>query len=141
MLDWDYQLDIIREDSKDSTGAVNAHKVCILCLEDGSILTKIEQDHTFNISQEEAKTISNAFKTKDFTAFKKDGINLEEINYMFTNSVDDKIVFAKKQDLGTLTMQSTSTKVIIGFTQEGYQQSGTNLALKNIARYFEKINL
>lgn len=141
MLDWDHQLDIIIEDSKDSTGAVNASKVCILSLEDGKILTKINQDHTFNISENEAKIITNAFKTKDFTTFKNDGIKIEKINYKFRNSVDDKIVFAKKQDLGTLTIQSSSTKVIIGFTQEAYQQSGTNLALKNIIRYFEKIDL
>lgn len=141
MLDWDYQLDIIREDSKDSTGAVNAHKISILSLEDGEILTSIDQDHTFKISQEEAKIIANAFKTKNFNTFENDGINIEEINYTFKNSVDDKIVFAKKEDLGTLTIQKTMTKLIIGFTQEGYQQSGTNLALKNIARYFEKIKL
>ena len=141
MLDWNHQLDIIVEDSKDSTGAVNASKVCILSLEDGEILTKIDQDNTFMISQEEARIITNAFKTKDFSAFKNDGINIEKMNYKFRNCVDDKIVFAKKQDVGTLTIQSTNTKVIIGFTQEAYQQSGTNLALKNIARYFKKINL
>ena len=141
MLDWDHQLDIIREDSKDSTGAVNAHKISILNLEDGKVLTSIDQDNTFNISQEEAEIISNTFKLKDFTTFKDDGITIENINYKFNNSVDDKIVFGKKQDLGTLTLQATSTKVIIGLTRDGYQQSGTNLALKNIARYFEKINL
>ena len=141
MLDWDHQLDIIVEDSKDSTGAVNASKVCILSLEDGKILTKIDQDNTFKISEVESKIITNAFATNDFSVFKNNGINIEETNYKFKNSADDKIVFAKKQDVGTLTMQSTSTKVIIGFTQDGYQQSGTNLALKNFARYLEKIKL
>ncbi len=141
MLDWDYQLDIIREDSKDSTGAINAHKISIVSLNDGEILTSIDQNHTFKISQEEANIISNVFKIKDFDTFIKDGINIENINYKFINSPNDEMVFGKKEDLGTLTIQKTKTKIIIGFTQDGYQQSGTNKALKNIARYFEKIKI
>ena len=141
MLDWDHQLDIIVEDSKDSTEAVNATKVCILSLENGKILMKTDQENAFKISQEESETITNSFKINDFSFFKNDGIKIEETNYEFRNSVDGKLVFAKKKDLGTLTMLRTRTKVIIGFTQDGYQQSGTNLALKNFARYLEKIKL
>lgn len=141
MLDWDHQLDIIREDSKDSTGAINAHKISILNLEDGKVLTSANQDNTFKISQDEAEIITDAFKTKDFTTFEENGITIEEITYKFRNCVDDKIVLAKKQDLGTLTIQATNTKIILGLTRDGYQQSGTNLALKNIARYFGKISL
>ena len=105
------------------------------------ILTKIDQEHTFKISPEEAKTIANAFKTGDFNTFKQNGIIIEDINYIFVNSVEDEIVFGKKEDLGTLTMHKSTTKIIIGFTQEAYQQSGTNIALKNIVRYFLKISL
>jgi len=141
MLDWDHQLDIIREDSKDSTGAVNAHKISILNIEDGEVLTSTDQDNTFKISQEEAIIIADAFKSKDFSTFENDGITIEEINYTFRNNVDGKIVLARKKDLGTLTIQATTTKIILGLTRDGYQQSGTNLALKNIARYFGKISL
>ncbi|MEA3384515.1 MAG: profilin [Campylobacterota bacterium] len=141
MLDWDYQLDIISEYSKDSTGAVNASKVSILSLKDGTILNSVDQDNSFNISQNEARVIANIFKTKEFTAFKSDGITIEDINYKFINSVDERIVFAKKEYVGTLSMQSTNTTVIIGFTQDGYHQSNTNLAIKNIVKYFEQIDL
>lgn len=138
MLNWDHQLDLIREHSADATGAIHANKVCIISLEDGTILTKPDQDHTFDISAQEAKTIADAFREKDFSTFKENGVNIENRSYKFINSDDDKIVFAKEIYLGTITMRSSLTTVLIGFTQEGYHQANTNLALEEIANYLEE---
>ena len=138
MLNWDHQLDLVREHSQDGTGAVHANKVCIISLEDGAILTKIDQENTFNISSQEAQTIANSFKTKDFSSFKQDGVTIEDISYKFVNSVDDEIVFAKKQYSGTITMQNSLTTVIIAFTQDGYHQANTNLALREMTHYLEE---
>ncbi|MEA3289445.1 MAG: profilin [Campylobacterota bacterium] len=135
MLNWDHQLDLIQEHSQDSTGAVHANKVCIISLEDGEILTSLDQDHTFNIMQDEAKTIANSFKTKDFSSFKKDGIKIEDKNYMLINVTTDNIVFGRRDYEGTITMQCSLSTVLVGFTLDGYQQANTNLALGEIAHY------
>lgn len=137
MLDWDHQLDLIREHSQDATGAVNAHKVSIISLEDGEILTKPNQEHTFEITQEEAKTIAQVFKDKNFDEFKQNGINIENTNFRYLNA-EGKTVFARKQYYGSLTIQATLKTVIIAFTQEAYQQTNTNLAVRYIAEYFER---
>lgn len=141
MLDWDYQLDLIREHSQDATGAVNAQKISILSLENGDILTKKEQNFTFDISENEAKKIIDIFREKNFEKFKTDGIDIENRNYKFINSSENKIVFAKKQYHGTITMQSTATLVIIAFTPDGYHQANTNLAVRYLCEYFEKEEL
>jgi hypothetical protein len=138
MLDWDHQLDLIREHSTDATGAVCANKVCIISIEDGSVLTSLDQDNTFAITNEEAKTIRDAFSSNDFTTFKENGVNIEGRKFKFINATDENIVFAREQYVGTLTMQCSLTTVLVAFTLEGYNQANTNLGLREIAHYLSE---
>ena len=84
---------------------------------------------------QEGPNIARCFATKDFSSFMSGGVRVEGTSYMFLREEDGKIVNAKKKGLGALTMQSSSTAVVIGHCPEGGQAGNCNIAVERIAKY------
>lgn len=71
------------------------------------------------LSQDECTKIAQAFTARDFTTFQSNGVMIEGQKYQFLSQQDNKVVFAKKKDSGSVTMQSTKQgmfALIIWFT-------------------------
>lgn len=89
------------------------------------------------ITPQEGADIAKCFKSKDFSAFMAGGIHAEGKKYNFLRVEDDKIVMGKRKDMGSITLQSTKTAIIIAHTAEGSQQGNVNKAVGYIADYLE----
>lgn len=59
------------------------------------------------LSQDECTKIAQAFTARDFMPFQSNGVMIEGQKYQFLSQQDSKVVFAKKKDSGSVTMQST----------------------------------
>ena len=57
----------------------------------------------------ECGIIADAFKSKDFSTFVNDGVNAEGVRYQFLGEERGKVVFAKKEGAGALTLQASKT--------------------------------
>ena len=89
----------------------------------------------------EATSIARCFKSKDFSYFMTDGVYADGKRYMFLREMDGKIVLAKAQGYGAITMQASKTAIIIAHTREGAQQGNTNKGVAVIAEYLEGMNM
>ena len=78
-------------------------------------------------------------KSKDFTVFMTSGVRVESIKYNFLREEDKKIVYAKKKDHGSLTIQATEKVVVIAHTGEGCQQGNSNSGVQKICDYLESV--
>ena len=67
------------------------------------------------------------------------GVIVESIMCTFLREVDEKIVYAKKKDHGSLTIQATDKVVVIAHTGEGCQQGNSNIAVQKICDYLESV--
>ena len=59
------------------------------------------------LKPDEAAKIAQTFTSKNFDSFQANGIQIEGQKYQFLREEDKKLVFAKKKDFGSVTMQST----------------------------------
>ncbi len=83
----------------------------VLCHSD--ILTKSDRCFLFlqaiKLIGSEGRDIVDAFKTKDhFSAFKKNGVLVEGINYQYRGQEQDgQVVLAKKRHYGIITLEAS----------------------------------
>lgn len=99
----------------------------------GKWTTKLE----VQLKPDEAAKIAQTFTSKNFDSFQANGIQIEGQKYQFLREEDKKLVFAKKKDFGSVTMQSTKQAIIIGHTPEGKAQGSAAVAVSAIADYLE----
>ena len=66
------------------------------------------------------------------------GVFAEGTKYQFLRQ-DGSAVYAKKKDLGTITLQSSKKAVVIAHCPEGGQQGDMNKAVGIVADYLESL--
>ncbi|XP_069135044.1 profilin-like [Argopecten irradians] len=140
-MSWDSYIDNLRAYSKDSAGGINADRVCIIGLDGAAKWTTDDHPNACRATPDECSNIAKAFRGKDFTPFQAGGIYLEGIKYQFLREEDNKVVMAKKKDMGSITMQASKTAVVIGHCPEGGQQGSLNKGVTAIADYLENLNM
>ena len=75
-------------------------------------------------------------KSKDFNQFMRDGVFLEGKKYTFLRS-DDKAVYAKKKELGAVSIQCSKQAVLLAHCPEGKQMGNMNKAIGVVADHLE----
>ena len=93
------------------------------------------------LSGQESVNIGKAFKSKDFTPFMASGVWADGQKYNFLREEDGKVVYAKKKEKGSVTLQASKTAVVIGHCPEGGQQGNLNKGVGVIADYLEQLNM
>ena len=98
--------------------------------------------HSFalKLTPNEAKTIAECFKKRDFTSFRVGGVHVEEVSYVFLEEIDSKAVYAKNQLTG-VTLQASNTAIVVARIAEGMQQGKADRAVGKMVDYLEHMNL
>ncbi|XP_071177614.1 profilin-like [Mytilus edulis] len=139
---WDAFIDNLIAHSRDARGFEHMDKACIIGLDGGAKWTTDSHQKALKLSLNEASTIAKVFKRRDFTPFMDNGIYAEGVKYKYLQvDLDNKIVFAKKEGNGALTLQRSKTAIVIAHTKEGSQQKFTNKAVRDIAEYLESLGM
>ena len=73
--------------------------------------------------------------------FMSNGVRADDQKYNFLRVEDDKTVYAKFKDKGSVTLQASKTAVVIGHCAEGCQQGNLNKGVAVIAEYLESLNM
>lgn len=92
------------------------------------------------ITQQEAKSIAQCMKDKKYDSFMTNGVRVEGTKYQFLRDLDNTIM-AKKKDYGAVTIQASTTGVIIAHCPEGKQQGMANKAVNAIAEYLVSVGV
>jgi len=66
-------------------------------------------EQALKLAANEAVTIANCFKLKNFSTFQESGVVAEAEKYQFLREEDGKLVLAKRKGSGALTLQATKT--------------------------------
>lgn len=69
------------------------------------------------------------------------GVRVAGTKYQFLREEDNKIVMAKKKGEGAITIQASTTALVIGHCPEGSQQGNCNKAVAVIAEYLESLGM
>lgn len=69
------------------------------------------------------------------------GVYADDVRYTFLRVDDDKIVLAKKEGYGCITLQASKTAIIIAHTAQGCQQGNVNEGVNVIAEYLETLDM
>lgn len=69
------------------------------------------------------------------------GVVLEGIKYSFLREEDREVVYAKRKDHGSLTLQASKTAIVIAHCPEGSQAGNCNKAVSTIAEYLSGMNM
>ena len=69
------------------------------------------------------------------------GIVLEGIKFQFLREEDKEVVYAKRKDYGSLTLQASKTAIVIAHCPEGSQAGNCNKAVDTIAEYLSTMNI
>lgn len=75
-------------------------------------------------------------KSKDFSLFMQRGVFLEGNKYQFLRA-EGNAVYAKKKDLGAVSIQCSKQAVIVAHCPEGKQQGVMNKAIGVVADHLE----
>ena len=94
MSTWDSYIDNLIEQSKDKSGQAHVDKVCIIGLDGGGSWTSDKHPRALKLMSNEAKTIAECFKKKDFTSFIVSGVHVEGEYYIFLREIESKAVYA-----------------------------------------------
>ncbi|XP_015769032.1 PREDICTED: profilin-like isoform X3 [Acropora digitifera] len=140
-MSWDSYIDNLIAQTKDASGKAHCDKACIIGLDGGAPWTTSNHPNALELNHSEAQTISRCFRNKDFSLFMCSGVDVDGNQYMFLRVVDDKIVLAKRADLGCLTLQASKTAIIIAHTAEGFQFGNVNKGVNVIAEYLESLDM
>ena len=140
-MSWDGYIDNLVAQSKDASGTTHADKACIIGLDGGAKWTSDTHPMAIKISGPEASTIATCLKNKDFSSFQSSGVHVENIKYNYLREEDGKLVLAKKKDMGAITIQASTTAIVIAHTVEGGQQGTTNKAVNVIAEYLISVGM
>ena len=92
------------------------------------------------IAPNEVEGIASAFKRKDFSGFAEDGISLEGRHYLFIREQEGKLVMGKTKYEG-VTLQATSTAIVIARCPVDGQLLKCNKAVDVIAKYLESVGI
>lgn len=118
-------------------GKGNIDRASIIGLNGGGKWTTLKE---VKLTADETAKIAKAFTSKDFGPFQASGVMIEGQKYQYLSQQDGKIVFAKKKDFGSITMQSSKQAIVIGHTPEGMNQGTAAVAVATIADYLEGQN-
>ena len=69
------------------------------------------------------------------------GVVLEGIKYSFLREEDREVVYAKRKDHGSLTLQASKTAIVIAHCPESSQAGNCNKAVSTIAEYLSGMNM
>lgn len=131
-MSWDGYIDNLI-----ARGAGNIDRASIIGLNGGGKwTTKLE----VKLTADEAAKIAQAFNTKDFSSFQANGVMIEGQKYQFLSQQDNKIMYAKKKDFGSVTFQCSKQAIVVGHTPEGKAQGSAAVAVSAIAEYLESLN-
>jgi profilin len=137
-MSWDAYIDNLIAQSKGADGSENVDRACIVGMDGGAPWTSAAHPSALKLQGPEGPNIARCFKSKDFTTFQSGGVRVEGTSYMFLREEDGKIVNAKKKGSGSLTMQCSSTAIVIGHCPEGGQAGKCNVAVGRIADYLSE---
>lgn len=140
IMSWDSYIDNLISQTKDSAGIAHCDKACIIGM-DGSSWTTASHANALKLQPAEAAAIGKCFKAKDFTSFMASGVYAEGEKYQFLREEDGKMVYAKKKEIGALSIGSSKTAIVVGHTPEGSQQGNTNKGVTVIAEYLESLGM
>ena len=138
---WDSYIVNLIAQSKDASGTAHVDRAAIIGLDGGAAWTSSSGANALKFQGQEAANIAKCFKSKDFTPFMAGGCHVEGVKYQFLRVEDDKVVFCKKKYEGALTMQASTSAIVIGHCPEGGQQGNTNKAVGVIAEYLESLGM
>ena len=141
MFSWDSFLDNLVAQSKSTDGSINTDKGCIFGLDGGQTWTTTIHQYAFAMSDEERADIARLFKAKDFTPFMMSGVVAAGVNYQFIQGENDKLVHAKKNGEGAITIEASKTAIVIGHCPEGRDHGNNNKAVGMIAGYLELLGM
>lgn len=79
-------------------------------------------------------------KDRKFDVFMASGVFLEGVKYQFLRQ-EDKTVYAKKKDCGSVTIQASKTAIVIAHCPDGKQQGMANKAVDGIVEYLESVGI
>lgn len=133
---WDNQLEKLIA----SAAGAAISKATFINLDGGAVLVSANFPKSIQISPAEGVKIAQMMKSGDFTSAQANGILLEGVKYQFLRD-EGKVVYAKKKDNGSITIQKTKSLVIIAKTPEGAQQGNTNAAVSTFADLLESQGL
>jgi len=131
---WDAYIDILISHTKG-----HCDQAAIIGI-DGSVWTSNSHPKILIVSASEAVKIGNVFKSGDFTEFQVNGIRVGGEKYRFIRGYDN-IALGKLKDLGSISLQSSKSAVVIGHTKEGGSQGYTNRGVAVIADYLESLGM
>ncbi|XP_065841860.1 profilin-like [Oscarella lobularis] len=106
-----------------ATVSNSVDKACIIGPDGGAKWTTDGHAFAFKISAAEAADVAKAFKSKDFTSFMAGGVHLAGTKYQFLREEDKKVVLARKNQHGSVTLQSSKTAIVIAHCPEGGQHA------------------
>ncbi|KAK3105556.1 hypothetical protein FSP39_000364, partial [Pinctada imbricata] len=138
---WNSYIDNLIAQSKDVAGNPHCDKAIIIGLDGGAPWTTNDHDHALKLHTSERENIARAFKSKNFTSFKSNGISIEGVLYQFIREEKGKIVMVKKKEHGSVTLQATKTAVVIAHCPERRQQGQLNIGVGVVANYIESLGM
>lgn len=141
MAGWDAYIDNMLAYCRDGSGDSHCDRACIIGLDGGAKWTSDTHPSALKLAANEAVTIANCFKSKNFATFQESGVLAEGEKYQFLREEDGKLVLAKRKGSGALTLQATKTAIVIAHCPEGKQQGNVNKGTGIIADYLESQNM
>ena len=133
-MSWNSYVDNIIAQS-----AGQCDKACIIGL-NGSLWTTADNANNLNISSDEAVTLGRVISSEDLSSFQANGVHICGEKYQFLRE-DEGIVYAKKKDLGCITLHKSKSAIVIGHTKEGGVVGSVNKGVAVIAEYLESLNM
>ena len=139
-MSWDSYIYNLIAQTKDSSGSIHCDRACIIGM-DGSLWTTASHANALKLQGHEGVNIAKCFKNKEFSPFMACGVRIEGTTYLFLREEDGKTVYAKKKDMGSVSLQASKTAVVIGHCPEESQQGNLNKGVAVIAEYLESLNM
>jgi len=141
-MNWDDYINRLIASTRDAKGVAHCDKVCIIGL-DGSFWTTTNHPNAIKLSRNEARTIAECFKAKDFTPYMGSMVYIENRSHVYTFLKEDegKILYARGGGCGSYTLQASKTAVVIGHCQENWQQGNLNKGVYVIASHLESLGI
>lgn len=136
-MSWDSYIDNLVAQCQDG----NCDKGVIIGLDGGAPWTTPGHAKALAISPEEGAAIAKCFKAQDFSSMAANGVRIGGVKYQFLRCEENKAVYAKKKDNGSVSCQASKSAIVIAHCPEGGQQGNTNKGTSVIAEYLESLNM
>jgi hypothetical protein len=122
----------------------SADYACIIGLGNASRWTNNDHSNNYNIEQSEAQTFSDVMNHEKMQVqnMQANGIYLKGQKYRFVRYDDeDGIILGKLKDYGAVSIQKSTTAIVMAHTKEGAAQGTTNEGLKKVVEYLKSNNM